>query len=105
VLKNPDRKVVAYPYYSSAQRTVVVHLLNCDHDLKTDRVVPKSNLVLRIKRPEFPPEENAILLSPDTNKVLSLKTTYHDDHVEIIIPHLEVYSLVVLRGKKISQSR
>lgn len=105
VLKNPDRKVVAYPYYSSAQRTVVVHLLNYDHDLKTDRVVPKSNLVLRIKRPEFPPEENAILLSPDTNEVLSLKTTYHDDHVEIIIPHLEVYSLVVLRGKKISQSR
>ncbi len=105
VLENADRKVVAIPYYSRLQRTVVIHLLNYDHDLDTDTITPKTDLSLRLKKPGFLNGEKAIWASPDSHEVLTLETVYEEDYIKIKVPRLEVYGLVVLGGKRTEPRR
>jgi hypothetical protein len=70
ILNHGRRRVVAYPYYQAGEKRIVVHLVNYDHDRKTDEVSPMSNITLKLKKPDFNLKGTAYVISPDFKKNL-----------------------------------
>ena len=97
ILNHRQRMVVAYPYYQAEKERIVVHLVNYDHDRKTDKVNPKANLILLIKKPDFNIKGIAYVISPDFKKNVTLSPKILDKHVEVKIPELKVYNVVVIQ--------
>ena len=94
-VKNTGRKVVAFPYCRPSEKKVVVHLVNYNHRRWNDKVKTKHNLAIRIKEPDFIVNQ-AYVLSPSRNEKIMLAYDVDNGYVEMTIPELKVYAVVVI---------
>ncbi len=96
-IDNTERKLIAYPYYQPGPKRLVIHLVNYDHNFKNDRVRIKRNVNIRIKKPDFyTGQKQAYMISPDFSGKKILPITSRGDYLEINIPELYVYNIVIL---------
>ncbi|MEM7231616.1 MAG: hypothetical protein AAF517_05560, partial [Planctomycetota bacterium] len=101
-VKGVDRTVTATVQLQEDEGRIIVHLVNADYDPESDRMRSKRDVILRVRRPDFYrfPRE-AHVYSPDLpegadDKPLALPPTVRGGFIEVIVPELEVYSVVVL---------
>jgi hypothetical protein len=99
-LEGADRTVSAYPHLYPDEKRVVIHLVNSDYDAENNRMRPKQGLRIRLRRPGFYEQARlARVYSPDLpadGQGRELMPIVKDDFIELTIPALDVYDLVVL---------
>ncbi|HEC94504.1 MAG TPA: hypothetical protein ENI45_00890 [Thermoplasmatales archaeon] len=93
-----DRKIVAYPYYQPDEKRVVIHLVNYDHIKWNDKVVPRTNVRIRIKKPGFN-LSTVYVISPDFKENLTINPSINEDYVDLIIPELKIYDVIVITAE------
>jgi hypothetical protein len=98
-VENADRKIVAYLYYQQEKKRVVIHLVNYDHTMWNDKVSPKENVNIRIKKPDFE-VGSAYLISPDFEENVTVVPSIEGDYIDITVPSLNIYDVVVISGNK-----
>jgi hypothetical protein len=90
--------VCAYPFFQPEEQRIVVHLVNSDYIPAQNRMRPKENVPLRVRRPEFyQNRRRARVLSPDFPQQTSVNVTpvLEDDFIEVVVPRLDVYDVLV----------
>jgi hypothetical protein len=91
--------VCAYPSFQRQEKRVLVHLINFDYISEEDQMRPKENITLRVKRPSFYNEGKKVrVYSPDFPAdalALSLTPRLKGDFIELTVPKLDVYSVIV----------
>ena len=100
ILKNAKRKIVATVYFKKKKKMIILHLLNYDHNIKTDVISEKNGIEIRVKKPDFDVNNYAYLISPDFNEKIIIKTRSERDFILLNVPILKVYDLIVIGGKK-----
>ena len=102
-VSNADRTVSVYPRFLESTQQIVIHMVNSDYVPDEDKIRPKSDIGIRLKRPAFyEPKEAATLLTPDKEGdgdswfKMSIPVSEKDGFLEMTIPFLEVYDVVVL---------
>ncbi|MCD6468841.1 MAG: hypothetical protein J7L32_06015 [Thermoplasmata archaeon] len=93
-----DRKIIAYPYFQPEEKRIVIHLVNYDYIKWNDKVVPKTNVHIRIKKPGFN-ISNAYVVSPCFNQNLTINLSVNEDYVDMVIPELKIYDVIVITSK------
>lgn len=86
-----------YPLTAEVTRTeesLIVHLLNYDYELEADSVTPRSDVEVRVRLDGFEPQA-ARIVAPGVEPV---RTDFQrqDGHVEMTVPRIEVWTMVVL---------
>ncbi len=96
VVDGSDRKVIAYPYYQPQKERLVLHLVNYDHQFRTDRVNPKKNFKIKVKKPRsYLTQRKALMISPDFEGTITLPSILKGDYLEITVPELKVYGVII----------
>jgi len=98
-ISGAGRDVCAYPRYDAAGERLVIHLINSDYDTAANVMRSKQNIRLRVKRPAWYKEGRpATVYSPDfeDGAIVNCPAATLGEFVEITVPKLDVYSLVVL---------
>jgi len=98
LVENSDRKIVAYPYYHSENKRVVIHVINYDYTKWGDGIVEKKNVNISIKKPDFD-VKGCYIISPDYEENMTVMPSYNGDYITITIPLLKIYDVVVLTEK------
>lgn len=90
--------VVVYPAWQEKDRRLVLHVVNYDHDRDTDAVHEKQNVVIRVKAPgRLRGRLAADVLSPDEGIATDAAVTNKGGFIELTLPRLAVYEVVVVR--------
>lgn len=98
-LENAGRTVSAYPRHDSSGRRLVVHLVNSDYDTAANAMRSKQDIRIRVRRPAWYKEARPVTVySPDFAGAATAEcpAKIEGGYVEVTIPNLEVYDLVVL---------
>lgn len=97
-----DVTVSVYPRYQPEAKRILLHVVNSDYDPAANQMRPKKDLTIRLKQPEFYKDvREARILSPDfqgeaaTAGVIT-KPAIKDGYIEVTVPNLDVYNIVVL---------
>jgi len=97
IINDSDRKIIAYPYHQANAKRMIIHLINYDHNFKNDKVRIKKDIMIKIKKPDFYTERSkAYMISPDFKGRITLPAILRDGYIELKIPELKVYSIVIL---------
>jgi hypothetical protein len=97
-----DRTVSVYPHIQTDKKRVVLHVVNSDYDKDTNRMRPKEGLSIRLKKPDYyEAAREAHVYSPDLpyddkGQSYAIAPAVREGFIELVIPRLDVYSIVVL---------
>jgi hypothetical protein len=94
-----DRNVCVYTRYDASPERLVIHLVNSDYDPGTNVMRPKANVKVRVKRPDYYDSVRpARIYSPDVPWATPVEcsVTIVGDFIELVVPKLDVYSIVAL---------
>ena len=98
-VENADRKVIAYPYLQENKNRVVIHLVNYDYKKWNDEVVAKKNINISIRKPDFE-IKSCYVISPDFDDNISIALHENGNYINITVPLLEIYDVIVLESKE-----
>ncbi len=98
-VKNADRKVIAYPYLQGNKNRAVIHLVNYDYKKWNDEVVVKKNINISIRKPNFE-IKSCYVISPDFDDNMSIALHENGNYINITVPLLEIYDIIVLESKE-----
>jgi hypothetical protein len=101
-LSNAHRNIVATPYLQTAEKRVVLHLVNYDHDQWFDSITSKENIAVTIKKPDFSIGQVSVI-SPDFHERQILDFTDTGDTLEFIVPSLFIYDVIVIESSPSSK--
>jgi hypothetical protein len=96
-LSNAHRNIVATPYLQTAEKRVVLHLVNYDRDQWFDSINPKENIAVTIKKPDFSIGQVSVI-SPDFPERQILDFTDSGDTLHFIVPSLYIYDVIVIES-------
>jgi hypothetical protein len=92
---NMDTSIIPF----TKQGKIILHLLNYSYDYKTHCFVPQTAIKVRMELHSTDKNKpwQALYLSPDFAGGQLLTTATNDRYMDITIPKLEAYGMVVLR--------
>ncbi len=97
-----DRTFCVYPCYQPSEGRILIHMVNSDYDAEANRMRPKEGITIRLRRPEFYKEvREARIYSPDfpdegEGRGLAVTPTLEGDFIELTVPRLDVYNVIVI---------
>jgi hypothetical protein len=95
IIKNSNRKVVAYPYYQPEEDRMIIHLVNYDHRFLFDIIRPKIFVKIEIQKPSFNISKISVISSDFHNK-RELNYSIEDNFVTFTVPILWIYDVVII---------
>ncbi len=77
---------------------LLVHIVNYDHNIQTDEIIPKKDITISVRLPDdFKiKNEKLLLISPDSGEKINLIYRVVDNYLEFKIPDLYIYNIVVI---------
>lgn len=85
-----------FAYKKEGTSDMILHLVNYDYDPPTDAFDIKENFIVKVLIDTSKSWE-AVSLSPDFYGQKVLSTTYNNGYINITIPRLEAYNIIVLQ--------
>jgi hypothetical protein len=82
---------------------VIIHVLNYDYDGNLDHFRPKKNILIRLDPSAFGLKNDGYhcaAFSPDREDPIDLTCSQAGGYVEIEIPELNLYEVIVLRPRE-----
>jgi hypothetical protein len=100
IIPREQREWSAVAYAQSDSNRVIVHVLNYDYDSNRDYFRPKKNILIRLDPSAFGLKKDryhCTAFSPDRKYPIDLTCSQADGYVEIELPELHLYEVIVLR--------
>ena len=94
-INDTNRKIIAFPYYQKSMDRYIIHLINYDHSKLFDSINPKNDISIQFSKPDFDIGE-IYIVSPDFEGNTILEFGIYNESVEVIVPYLEVYNVLII---------
>ncbi len=94
-VENANRDIIAYPYHQPEKKRMVIHIVNYDYTKWNDKIKPKKDITISIRKPDFD-VKNIYIISPDYKENITVLPVYNGDYINITIPSLKIYDVIVL---------
>jgi hypothetical protein len=103
IIPREQREWSAIAYAQPDSNRVIIHVLNYDYDGNLDHFRPKKNILIRLDPSAFGLKNDGYhcaAFSPDREDPIDLTCSQAGGYVEIEIPELNLYEVIVLRPRE-----